>query len=132
MSSIRTYIRNRDSDLVLPAENRVRNLKLPRRVIMTSTTLRITRRGRVVLAALVALPVIAVSLLVTSPGALAESTPVTNNFEYMTVMSGDTLWSIAQLVDPSGDPRDVVAELMTLNQLSSASLTPGQELAIPR
>jgi LysM repeat protein len=99
---------------------------------MTSTTLRITRRGRFVLATLIAVPVVAVSLLVTSPGALAESTPVSNDFDYVTVMSGDTLWSIAELIDPTGDPRDTIAELMTLNQLSSASLSPGQELAIPR
>jgi LysM repeat protein len=99
---------------------------------MTSTTLRITRRGRFVLAAMIALPVVAVSLLVTSPGALAESAPASNDFEYVTVMSGDTLWSIAELIDPTGDPRDMVAELMTLNQLTSASLSPGQELAIPR
>jgi LysM repeat protein len=99
---------------------------------MTSTTLRITRRGRFVLAAMIALPVVAVSLLVTSPGALAESAPASNDFEYVTVMSGDTLWTIAELIDPTGDPRDMVAELMTLNQLTSASLSPGQELAIPR
>ncbi len=99
---------------------------------MTSATLRITRRGRLVLATLIAVPVLAVSLLVTSPGALAESTPSSNDFDYVTVMSGDTLWSIAELIDPTGDPRDTVAELMTLNQLTSASLTPGQELAIPR
>ena len=99
---------------------------------MTSSTLRITRRGRVVLAALFAIPVVAVSLLVTSPGALAESTASSNNFEYVTVVSGDTLWAIAEMIDPTGDPRDMVDELMTLNQLTSANLSPGQELAIPR
>ena len=99
---------------------------------MTSSTLRITRRGRVVLAALFAIPVLAVSLLVTSPGALAESTASSNNFDYVTVVSGDTLWAIAEMIDPTGDPRDMVAELMTLNQLTSANLSPGQELAIPR
>ncbi|KGA04546.1 MAG: hypothetical protein GM43_5385 [actinobacterium acMicro-4] len=99
---------------------------------MTSSTLRITRRGRVVLAALFAIPVVAVSLLVTSPGALAESTASSNNFDYVTVVSGDTLWAIAEMIDPTGDPRDMVAELMTLNQLTSANLNPGQELAIPR
>ena len=99
---------------------------------MTSSTLRITRRGRVVLAALFAIPVVAVSLLVTSPGALAESTASSNNFDYLTVVSGDTLWAIAEMIDPTGDPRDMVAELMTLNQLTSANLSPGQELAIPR
>ncbi|MCF8522520.1 MAG: LysM peptidoglycan-binding domain-containing protein [Pontimonas sp.] len=99
---------------------------------MTSSTLRITRRGRVVLAALFAIPVVAVSLLVTSPGALAESTASSNNFDYVTVVSGETLWAIAEMIDPTGDPRDMVAELMTLNQLTSANLNPGQELAIPR
>jgi LysM repeat protein len=99
---------------------------------MTSSTLRITRRGRVVVAALFAIPVVAVSLLVTSPGALAESTASSNNFDYVTVVSGDTLWAIAEMIDPTGDPRDMVAELMTLNQLTSANLSPGQELAIPR
>jgi len=99
---------------------------------MTSSTLRITRRGRVVLAALFAIPVVAVSLLVTSPGAIAESTASSNNFDYVTVVSGDTLWAIAEMIDPTGDPRDMVAELMTLNQLTSANLSPGQELAIPR
>jgi hypothetical protein len=99
---------------------------------MTNTTLRITRRGRFVLAALFAVPVVAVSLLMTSPGALAESTPSSNDFEYVTVISGDTLWAIAEMIDPTGDPRDMVAELMTLNQLTSANLSPGQELAIPR
>jgi LysM repeat protein len=99
---------------------------------MTSSTLRITRRGRVVLAALFAIPGVAVSLLVTSPGALAESTASSNNFDYVTVVSGDTLWAIAEMIDPTGDPRDMVAELMTLNQLTSANLSPGQELAIPR
>lgn len=99
---------------------------------MTSSTLRITRRGRVVLAALFAIPVAAVSLLVTSPGALAESTASSNNFDYVTVVSGDTLWAIAEMIDPTGDPRDMVVELMTLNQLTSANLSPGQELAIPR
>lgn len=99
---------------------------------MTTTTLRITRRGRLVLSAVVATPVLAMSLLLASPGALAESAPVANDFEYITVLSGDTLWSIAETVDPTGDPRDVVAEIMALNGLSSAQLIPGQDIAIPR
>lgn len=99
---------------------------------MSTTTLRITRRGRVVLGTLIALPVLALSLFLASPGAVAESTEVDNNFEYMTVLSGDTLWSIAESVDPAADPRDIVANIMSLNQLSNAALQPGQELAIPR
>jgi len=103
--------------------------------MMTTTAhapLRITRRGRIVLSGLVAVPVLAVSLLLASPGALAESQESGNDFEYVTVLSGDTLWGIAEMVDSTSDPRDVVARIMNLNQLSSAALQPGQQLAIPR
>lgn len=99
---------------------------------MTTTTLRITRRGRVVLGTFLALPVLLVSLLLASPGAVAESTEVGNDFDYVTVLSGDTLWTIAKSVNPHADPRDVVAQIMKLNQLASGALQPGQELALPR
>jgi LysM repeat protein len=97
-----------------------------------TTTLRLTRRGRIVLGAVIAVPVLAVSLLLATPGALAGDEKLENDFEYITVLSGDTLWGIASLVAPDADPRDVIAEIMTLNQLNTAALTPGQQLAIPR
>jgi len=95
-------------------------------------TFRITRRGRVVLATVIALPVLVVSLFLATPGALAESSSAPDTHEYVTVLAGDTLWTIAESVAPESDPRDVVHEIMTLNQLSSAALVPGQEIAIPR
>jgi hypothetical protein len=49
----------------------------------------------------------------------------------VTVLAGDTLWTIAAQLAPEEDPRDLVHEIMTLNQLTSAALTPGQEIAIP-
>jgi LysM repeat protein len=97
-----------------------------------TTTLRLTRRGRIVLGTLIAVPVLAVSVLLASPGALAGDELVENDFEYITVLSGDTLWGIAKGVAPEADPRDVIAEIMTLNQLKNAALSPGQQLAIPR
>lgn len=54
----------------------------------THTTLRITRRGRVVLAALIALPVLVVSLFLATPGAVAESTGTQDTYEYVTVLAG--------------------------------------------
>jgi hypothetical protein len=97
-----------------------------------TTTLRITRRGRVVLATLIALPVLVVSLFLAAPGAVAESTGNADSHDYVTVLAGDTLWTIAENIAPQSDPRDVIHAIMTLNQLSSAALTPGQEIAIPR
>ncbi|MGB4713042.1 MAG: LysM peptidoglycan-binding domain-containing protein [Pontimonas sp.] len=99
---------------------------------MTTTSLRITRRGRVVLGLALALPVMALSVFLASSGALAESDAASNDFEYMTVLSGDTLWSIATMISPHEDPRDVVANIISLNQLETASLMPGQEIALPR
>jgi len=98
----------------------------------TTSHLRITRRGRTVLAAAVAIPVVALSVFLATPGALADDEGAPNDFEYVTVLSGDTLWTIATSIAPTGDPRDVIAEIMSLNQLSGANLMPGQELAIPR
>ena len=46
-------------------------------------------------------------------------------------MGGDTLWSLAQDVAPSADPRDVVDAIARLNALDGVTITPGQRLAIP-
>jgi hypothetical protein len=99
---------------------------------MTTTSLRITRRGRVVLGLALALPVMALSVFLASSGALAESDAASDDFDYMTVLSGDTLWSIATMISPHEDPRDVVAKIISLNQLETASLMPGQDIALPR
>jgi len=47
------------------------------------------------------------------------------------VQPGDTLWTLAETVDTSGDPRGVVADIKAANQLSSSAIQPGQVLSIP-
>lgn len=49
----------------------------------------------------------------------------------VTVESGDTLWSLAQRLDPEADPREVIAAIMTLNGLDTPTLQPGQVLLLP-
>lgn len=49
----------------------------------------------------------------------------------VTVQAGDTLWSLAARVAPHSDPRDVVDEISSLNDLSSASIEPGEQLVVP-
>lgn len=100
-----------------------------------ATRLRLTARGRRVLAVLAALPAaVALSVAVISGGgAIASSTPgaPADSFASVTVMPGDTLWSIAEQVAPAADPRDVIDEIMRLNALPGAGLDAGQSIAIP-
>lgn len=99
------------------------------------TRLRLTRRGRVVLTALVAMPLVAGILVgsLSSGGAVARiddgAPPVA--FETVVVGAGDSLWGIAERVAPSEDPRDVILEIMRLNGLADAVVQPGQRLALP-
>jgi LysM repeat protein len=95
--------------------------------------LRLTRRGRAVLTALVAFPVVVAALIFALNGGVAAATGEQTHatFHYVTVQSGDSLWSVAERLAPNADPRDVIADLVSLNGLDSAVVTPGQQLAIP-
>jgi LysM domain len=46
-----------------------------------------------------------------------------------TVQPGDTLWSIAQRVNPTGDPRPLVSQLE--GQTGSNTVTPGEHITLP-
>lgn len=95
--------------------------------------LRLTRRGRAVVTALVALPIVVGALVFALNGGVAAATGEQTHatFQYVTVQSGDSLWSVAERLAPKADPRDVIADLVTLNGLESAVVTPGQRLAVP-
>jgi LysM domain len=88
--------------------------------------LRLTRRGVLVLAGVTAL--IAVSLLVLARASASRSGGSVSRPSTVTVRAGDTLWSIANVVAPTRDPRDVVADLMRLNRLTSTDVSAGQQL----
>ncbi|WP_440709593.1 LysM peptidoglycan-binding domain-containing protein [Herbiconiux sp. YIM B11900] len=101
---------------------------------VASTRLRITARGRKVLAGVVALPVVAVLASIALFGggsAVATGATGSADFDYLTVQAGQSLWSIAESLAPQADPRDVIAEIRSLNQLSTSSVQPGQRIAIP-
>lgn len=106
---------------------------IPARPVVTR--LRVTPRGRRVLAAAVALPIAAaLGIGVLSGGAAlasrTDSAPA-GTFETVTVLAGDSLWTIAQDVAPTADPRDVVDEIVRLNALDGTSVRAGQRLAVP-
>ncbi len=95
--------------------------------------LRITRRGRAVLTFLVVvvLAIVAAVIGVGATGAAAGTQSGASSFQYVTVQPGESLWQLAESVAPKADPRDVIADIQNLNNLSSAQLQPGQRIAIP-
>ena len=104
--------------------------------VRPATRLRLTVRGRRVLLALAALPLAGgVAFAAVSGGnAIAsgdETVAVTTSFSTVTVMPGDTLWSIASAVAPAADPREVIGEITRLNALPSGEIQIGQQIAIP-
>lgn len=99
------------------------------------TRLRITRRGRRVVAILSATPLVAATAFVIINGGAAlgsnERGVSAEAFDAVTVMPGETLWSIAEEVAPEEDPREVVDAISDLNRLSSSVLDTGQRLFLP-
>ena len=120
------------------------------------THLRLTRRGRIVLTALTAGPlVLAVVVFALNGGpagasdsatgidlmsyttesgvvaTLAYSPTDVGSAVFMTVEPGQTLWDLAEEISPAADPRDVVADIKRLNALVVETLQPGQRLQIP-
>ena len=99
--------------------------------------MRLTVRGRRVIASLLLAPVglVAGVALAQVPTALAGDASIASQqaeqFEYHTVLAGENLWGIASSIAGDRDVRDVVAEIMRLNGLQSASVQAGQQLALP-
>jgi hypothetical protein len=105
--------------------------------------LRITKRGRAVVTMLAALPLVAGALVFAVNGGMAAATQTGSSaafhaatfnaatFDHVTVASGQSLWQLAAVLAPSADPRDVVSDIVHLNQLDGADVQPGQQLAIP-
>ena len=97
-------------------------------------SLRLTARGRLVALLLVGVAVLLAAVLVRgSAGAPGASSPDMRPvaLRQVTVLPGQTLWSIAAATEPRGDIRDRIAEIRTLNDMESSSLVAGQQLFVP-
>ena len=99
------------------------------------STLQITRRGRLVLVALL----VAVAFLTISVGqaalgrfsAEAGSGSASDAATTWVVQPGETLWSIAEKVAPGADPRETVARIESMNDLSGSAVVAGSEIYVP-
>jgi LysM repeat protein len=99
------------------------------------TELRLTRRGRLlVLATLVVAALLAITVgqaVVGAFSAEAGSSSSTDAARTWVVEPGETLWSIAQQLDPNTDPRETVARIESMNDLSGSGVLAGQEIFVP-
>ena len=103
------------------------------------TPIRLTRRGRAVVACLLVTGLTVTALLISllvSGGAQAtnhgQPRAGYQGMHQIVVRAGQTLWSIAASAEPSADTRVVVQEIMTANALTSADIGAGQLLWVPR
>ncbi len=101
--------------------------------------LRLTRRGRVVVATLLVTVIAAIGLVIAmavAGGAQAASPggPGVGHqgMHEIVVRSGQTLWSIASAAEPTADPRLVVQQIMAANGMTTADVAAGQLLWVPR
>ena len=98
--------------------------------------LRLTRRGRVVVAVFTALVLAALSLVIAS-AAQATNHPVSSRaaqqgLAQVTVHPGQSLGSVAESADPAADTRVVIQKIIELNGLTGNVVFAGQRLWVPR
>lgn len=97
--------------------------------------IRLTRRGRIVVIAGMAMLTLAVLWLGARHGAGAadDSGVRATHHALPTAVVGprDTLWEIAVRTRPGVDPRITVQRLIDLNDLSGGVVQPGEKLILP-
>lgn len=99
---------------------------------------RLTPRGRLLLVAIIMLVSSLVLALATLGPVFAQgqsgapesggASPVSATW---VVQPGETLWVIAERIEPDTDPRETVARIVAMNDLPNSSVLVGQELQLP-
>jgi len=91
--------------------------------------LKLTVRGRRVVAILALLPIVIMFILIGTRAAQANAAgPKT---AVIKVESGQSLWDVALAIAPNEDPRNTIWTIKALNGLSSSEVQAGQGLIVP-
>ena len=94
-----------------------------------AATVRLTRRGRLVVLAAALVIAFAIGVFVTAAGSVATQEPEPTKI--VQVGSGDTLWGIASQLADEGETRAMMERIERLNALDSSVLQAGQRLVVP-
>jgi hypothetical protein len=103
----------------------------PARPERVAAPVRLTRRGRLVVLALLLAMALGVLLVATAPATATSDRGAGVVAERVTVRPGETLWVIAERVRPDADPRATVARIKDMNGLRSGAAQAGQVLLVP-
>ncbi len=94
--------------------------------------LRLTRRGRLFVVALFLVTLFAGGVLFGSTTTRATGEAgVPQDYQYLVVQPGQTLWGIAKEIAPRDDPRATIEAIRRLNALPDTGIEAGQRIALP-
>ena len=95
------------------------------------SSVRLTRRGRIVLTLLLLGLLLGAFVIFSSQSVATGQTGAPVPTRTVVVGEGDTLWAIAAEVAGDDDIRETVHEIEQLNSLPGPALEVGQEIAVP-
>ena len=93
--------------------------------------IRLTRRGRRVVALLVLIPVVIAFWLIGAKVAQASDSSATPNTATVVVKPGQSLWDVATATGLDRDPRETIWMIQQLNGMQTSEVLAGQELIVP-
>lgn len=96
-----------------------------------TSTVRLTRRGRLVVFTVGLLLVLALGVLWGSGSVATEQPGTADPTLVVQVQPGDTLYDLAASITTDGDVNAMVERIEDLNRLESAMLYAGQKLRVP-
>jgi hypothetical protein len=91
--------------------------------------MKLTVRGRRVVALLALLPIFVAFLLIGTRAAQADASGPTT--EVVKVEAGQSLWDVAVAIAPNEDPRSTIWTIKALNGLETSEVQAGQALTVP-
>ncbi len=113
---------NRPNHLVLVKDYPQNRAKQP---------IRLTRRGRRVVALLALIPIAITFLLIGTRGAQASDASAQAMTAVIVVKPGQSLWDVASTINPQKDPREIIWVIQQLNGMATSEVIAGQELIVP-
>jgi hypothetical protein len=93
------------------------------------TGMKLTVRGRRVVALLALLPIVLAFLLIGNRPAQADASGPTT--AVVKVEAGQSLWDVAVAIAPNEDPRSTIWTIKALNGLETSEVQAGQALIVP-